>query len=83
MSNSKEPVHELRLGRVCAAIWANETEHGVRHNVTLRRIYKDQSDNWSSTDSFGRDDLPLVMKVSDLAHTWIFENSQSKPEKTQ
>ena len=38
MSNSKEPVQEIRLGRVCAAIWANETELGVRHNVTLRRI---------------------------------------------
>jgi hypothetical protein len=36
------PAHEVRLGRIKATIWANETEGGaVRHNVQLRRIYKD------------------------------------------
>lgn len=30
---------------------------------------------WVS-DSFGRDELPLVAKVADLAHTWIFRASQ-------
>lgn len=35
-----KPVHEVRLGRIKAAIWANETENGVRHNVTISRLYK-------------------------------------------
>lgn len=65
------PVHEIRMGRVRAAIWENETQNGTRHNVTLTRLYKDGED-WKDTTSFGRDDLPLVAKVSDLAHTWIF-----------
>ncbi|MBX7165947.1 MAG: hypothetical protein K1X74_06320 [Pirellulales bacterium] len=73
MSTTKtKPVHEVRLGRIKAAVWANETENGVRHNVTLARIYKD-GNTWKSTESFSRDDLPLVSKVADLAHTWIFE----------
>ena len=25
---------------------------------------------------FGRDDLPLVAKVADMAHTWIFQQKQ-------
>ena len=66
------PVHEIRLGRIKAAIWANQTESGVFHNVTVMRIYKDGND-WKSTDSFGRDDLLLVAKIADLAHTWILE----------
>ena len=70
------PVHEVRMGRIRAAIWANETTNGRRHNVTLSRIYKDD-DVWKDSSSFGRDDLPLVMKVSDLAHSWIFEHSHS------
>lgn len=73
-SEAKRPVHELRLGRIKAAVWENDTEQGVRHNVTLSRIYKD-GDKWKDSASFGRDDLPLVAKVSDLAHTWIFENA--------
>ena len=68
------PVHEIRLGRIKAAIWENETQNGSRHNVTLTRIYKD-GDQWKDSTSFGRDDLPLVAKVVDRAHTWIFENS--------
>lgn len=76
--NGKErPVHEVRLGRIKAVIWANEVEGVTRHNVQLRRLYKD-GDNWEQTDSFGRDDLPLVGKVADLAHTWIFEHAQDK-----
>ncbi|MCA9063501.1 MAG: hypothetical protein KDA96_10595 [Planctomycetaceae bacterium] len=70
------PVNEIRMGRVRAAIWENETQNGTRHNVTLTRIYKD-GDVWKDSTSFGRDDLPLVMKVSDLAHSWIFDNSQT------
>ena len=70
------PVHELRLGRIRAAIWANETQNGVRHNVTVSRIYKDGND-WKDSPSFGRDDLPLVAKVMDQAHSWIFANGKS------
>ena len=65
------PVRELRLGRIRAAIWENETQNGTRHNVTLSRLYKD-GDDWKDSTSFGRDDLPLVAKVADLAHSWIF-----------
>ena len=68
------PVHELRLGRIRAAIWQNETEHGPRHNVTITRLYKDGED-WKDSSSFGREDLPLVAKVCDQAHSWIYEQS--------
>lgn len=74
-SNAKaRPVHEIRLGRVKAAIWENETQNGVRHNVTVSRLYKDDDNQWRDTSSFGRDDLPLVIKVLDLAHDWIFQS---------
>ena len=75
MANDK-PVHEIRLGRIKAVIWGNEIEGGgCRHNVQIRRLYKD-GDDWKDSDSFGRDDLPLVAKIADMAHTWIFERIQ-------
>lgn len=70
------PVHEVRLGRIRAAVWENETQNGTRHNVTLSRLYKD-GDQWRDSASFGRDDLPLVMKVADLVHTWIFQQASA------
>ena len=68
------PVHEVRLGRIKATIWENSTRDGIRHNVSLSRIYKD-GNQWKDSTSFGRDDLPLVAKVADIAHTWVYENS--------
>ncbi len=82
MSNTAtkaRPVHELRMGRIRAAIWANETQNGMRHNVTISRIYKD-GDDWKDSTSFGRDDLPLVTKIADQAHSWIFANGSSSNE---
>lgn len=67
MANAK-PVYEIRLGSIKAAIWSN----GDRHNVTVTRLYKD-GEEWKRSESFGRDDLPVVSKVVDLAHTWIFQ----------
>lgn len=75
MSKEKaRPVYEVRLGRVRAAIWENDTQNGTRHNVTVSRLYKD-GDNWKDSTSFGRDDLPLVAKVVDTAHSWIFQQN--------
>lgn len=68
------PVHEIRLGRIRAAIWENDTQNGTRHNVTVTRLYKD-GDEWKDSSSFGRDDLPLVGKVLDRCHSWIFEQA--------
>jgi hypothetical protein len=74
MANAK-PVHEIRMGRIKAAIWENETQNGTRHNVTVTRLYKD-GDQWKDSQSFGRDDLPVLAKVLDRAHSWIFDESQ-------
>ncbi len=73
---AKRPVHEIRLGRIKAAIWENETREGTRHNVSLTRIYKD-GNTWKDSTSFGRDDLPLLAKVADLAHSWVYENASA------
>ena len=77
MQTKTKPIHEVRLGHIKAAVWKNETEVGVRFNVTLSRLYKD-GDSWKSTDSFGRDDLLLLAKVADNTHSWIFAQSQEE-----
>ena len=71
-NQGNRPVHEIRLGRIKAAIWENDTKNGTYHNVSITRIYKD-GDRWKDSTSFGRDDLPLVAKIADQAHTCIFE----------
>lgn len=75
MSKPKQqPAREIRMGSIRATIWENQTANGTRFNVTVSRLYKD-GEEWKQTDSFGRDDLQLLAKVIDLAHTWIFEQA--------
>lgn len=71
MTTNQKPAHSIRLGRIKAAIWPTETSVGLRYNVTVGRLYK-ENDQWRTSYSFGRNDLPLVAKVLDQAHSWIF-----------
>ena len=76
MANPK-PVAEVRIGRVKAAVWPNETEGRTRHNVTFSRLYRDGAE-WKSTQSFGRNDLLVLAKVANQAHSRIFELQQEE-----
>lgn len=69
------PVRVVRLGRIRAAIWANQTDSGTVYNTTFERLFKrERSDTWESSDSFGTNDLLLLGKVADQAHTWICQH---------
>ena len=72
---ANKPVHEIRYGHVKVLVWQNETANGTRHNVTVSRIYK-ADDEWKETSSFGRDDLLLLAKAVNQAHTWIHEQKE-------
>ena len=72
----KKPVQDVRLGLIKAAIWENTVGDIVRYNVTFSRIYKDETE-WKTSDSFGRDDLLVLAKVADQAHTWICAAAKS------
>ena len=63
----------FRLGRIKAAVWENDSQDQKFYTVTFARTYRDEANNYHYTDSFGRDDLPLVAKLADQAHTFIFE----------
>ena len=65
---TNQPIHSIRYGNIRAAIWRNERGY---HNVTVERSYQ-VDDQWKSSDSFGRDDLPKLIKVTDEAYSWIF-----------
>ena len=81
MARTNKHVHEIRFGSVKAAIWKNTTAAAepngstvVRFNVTFARLYHDGK-QWRSTESFGRDDLPLLIKVASLAHDWTYQQA--------
>ena len=72
-----KPAHEIRLGRIRAAIWANDNgQDDVWFNVTIARLYND-GDGWKDSPSFRRDDLPVVAKALDMAYAWIWDRQMA------
>lgn len=83
-STRSRPITTFRLGRIKAAVWENKTDKRKFYNVTFSRSYLDEEKRFHDANSFGRDDLPLVAKLADEAHTFIFKRlSSQKPEEEQ
>lgn len=72
---STEPIHVIRFGLIKCEIHLRQTRAGDRFNVFISRLFRN-GEAWSESKQFGRDDLPIVSKVADLAHTWIFAMHQ-------
>ena len=70
------------MGRIKAAIWENGTPDKKFYSVTFSRTYVDEAKAFHDSDSFGREDLPLVEKLADRAHAFIFERL-SGPKETK
>ncbi len=67
---ASSPLHEIRRGLILARIWKKRTRQGVRHTVTVVRLYRN-GDVWKESSRLSAKDLPLVRHVLDLAHTYI------------
>ncbi len=67
----QRPAQTIRQGRLKVTIWRQESDKGPWYSVVPSRTYRDQSEQWQSSSSFGRDDLLLLAKLLDQAHTWI------------
>ena len=76
MKAKPKPIHEIRLGAIKVAIWKNESSNGCFYNATFTRLYKD-GEEWKTSASFGRDDLPLLANVAGRAHSWIYDQIQA------
>ncbi|TWT51738.1 hypothetical protein KOR42_34250 [Thalassoglobus neptunius] len=71
---SNSPEKTFRIGLVSASIFANEAEGGKRTilNVNLQRRYRD-GDSWKSSTSFGLADIPVALRVLQLAQGYVEE----------
>lgn len=76
-----EPIHVIRFGLIKCEIFLRHTRAGDRFNVIISRLFRN-GEAWSESKQFGRDDLLLVSKVADLAHTWVYMHGRSEAEES-
>jgi hypothetical protein len=69
-----KPAFELRRALIKVRVWRRNTRSGLRHTVTVTRLYRN-GDVWKESSRFGKDDIPLVRLLLDKAHLWILKRS--------
>jgi len=78
---TNKPVRVFRLRGVKAAVFENHASNGeqntVFHKVSLQRVYRD-GEEWKTTQSLGRDDLPVARHLLGKAWEWILETEAAR-----
>lgn len=57
---ANKPIFSRRLNKIEVAIWRNESDEAVWHNVTLQKTYRDEKSEVQNTTNFRMDDLPAL-----------------------
>lgn len=74
MTDSKnKPIDQLRDGNLTVAIWANDSEHGIRYSVELTRSYTDKEEKWHTTNSLSNGEILRGSRLLALAHDRILQ----------
>ena len=82
MSKNKEtnnkPMQKLQLRGISASVFENQSENGVAfYKVSITRTYKD-GDEFKTTSTFSRDDLPIVQELTRQAWLTILKVEANK-----
>jgi len=77
MEQNQKPIAKFSAGAVSAGIWENEATVKGKAVTILKacvgRRYKDRNDNWKTTYSFSRNEIPLAIYCLQKAFEAIIE----------
>ena len=71
-NENNAPVKVLRARGVKVSVFENRTENATFFKATVQRVYKD-GEEFKTTNSLGRDDLPVARLLLQRAWEWILE----------
>ena len=77
MVGQQLPVARFKAGEVSSALWENQVQvKGATVTMlkaTVQRRYKDRNGEWQSSQSFGRNEIPLAIHCLQKAFEKIIE----------
>jgi hypothetical protein len=76
---TQQPIERFRAGPVSCALWRNEvTVKGERKSIvkaSVSRRYRDRNDEWQTSQSFSRNEIPLAIYCLQKAFGSMIENA--------
>lgn len=79
-----QPAFKIRSGALSVSIWEQKTDKGSFYTANPQRAFtRDDGASWEHSDSFGRDDLPVIASLMLQAHMMIVrkESQESAPNR--
>lgn len=77
MTGQQLPVAKFRAGQVSSALWENQVQvKGAAVTIlkaTVQRRYKDRNNEWKSSTSYSRNEIPLTIHCLQKAFERIIE----------
>ena len=77
----QKPLAKFRAGQVSCALWENEINVNGNPKTVLKasiqRRYKDSDGNWKSSQSLGRNEIPLAIYCMEKAFDKIIQEETS------
>lgn len=74
--NQNKPEFSHRLNRVEVAVWKNESDTSIWHNITFQKSYRDSEGALQSTTSLKMDDLPALSFLAAKAYDYLASKEQ-------
>ena len=69
-TTTNKPIHVLRRRGVKVSVFQNQSGETTFHKVAIQKIYREDHGDWKTTNSLGRDDLPIAQML--IGRAWEF-----------
>lgn len=71
-NQKNKPAKVFRCGALSVSVWKRENNGDIYFNATPQRAFtRDDGKTWEYSDSFNRDDLPIVAALLNQAFSFI------------
>jgi hypothetical protein len=67
------PVKKFRNGAISVDIWQNSNEKGNFYSFSIQKVYKNDKDEWATTNNFSPVDGLKLSHLLKLANDWVVQ----------
>ena len=82
-TTSNKPIHVLRRRGVKVSVFQNQSGATTFHKVVVQKIYREDGGAWKTTNSLGRDDLPIARMLIGRAWEHILDLEAGSREQSE
>jgi len=65
------PAYTAHAGRIRASVWESDDASGIRHKITVNRLFRKDNGTWQRGRTFYGSELAALVEAVSKAQQWI------------